>query len=291
MKRVLLYFILSFSFWSCKSTSIYSHRSSNNTTAFKAATYNIRYDAAADQKTGNAWSLRKEPISDLIKKYSFDLIGTQEGSVVQLQELLELLPGFAQVHVGYGGKDGNLHTCAVLYRTANFELLDSGVFWLSETPDIPSIGWDATDRRICQWARMKDKKSGQPFFFFNAHFYWRNEVARRESGPLMVRKIQEIAGTSPVLIVGDFNSEPSSSQVQAMKAVFADSYDTSVNGTKGRIGTAFPGGVFQGEPGGRIDYIFVNKTTEVSDYEVYSDVYGDNRYPSDHLPVSCRVRF
>ena len=291
MKIVLLYLFLSISFWSCTSPREFFNRGAHNTIEFKAATYNIRYDAVADQKTGNAWSLRKEPLSDLIKKHSFDLIGTQEGSVVQMQELLELLPGFAQVNVGYGGKDGNLHTCAVLYRTASFELLDSGVFWLSETPDIPSVGWDATDRRVCQWTKMKDKKSGKSFYFFNAHFYWRNEVARRESGSLMVRKIQEIAGTYPVLVVGDFNSEPSSSQVEAMKAVFADSYEASVNGTKGKVGTAFPGGVFQGEPGGRIDYIFVNKTTEVSDYEVYSDVYGDNRYPSDHLPVSCWVRF
>ncbi|MDR2283884.1 MAG: endonuclease/exonuclease/phosphatase family protein [Sphingobacterium sp.] len=291
MNRVLLYLILSIIFLGCKGPNSYLRQGNNGLTQFKVASYNIRYDAVADQKTGNAWALRKEPLSDLIKSHSFDLLGTQEGSVTQMQELLQLLPGFAKVEVGYGGKDGKLHTCAVLYKTAHFELLDSGVFWLSETPDVPSVGWDATDRRVCQWTKMKDKKSGKSFYFFNAHFYWRNEVARRESGPLMVRKIQEIAGTYPVLVVGDFNSEPSSSQVKAMKAVFVDSYEASVNGTKGKVGTAFPGGVFQGEPGGRIDYTFVNKTTAVSDYEVYSDVYGDNRYPSDHLPISCWVRF
>ena len=291
MKRILWGFVFSLILVGCKSQQTHFDRERKAGTQFKAATYNIRYDAAADQKTGNAWSSRKEALSELIKKHHFDLLGTQEGSVVQMQELLELLPGFDKVHVGYGGKDGNLHTCAVLYKAALFELLDSGVFWLSETPDIPSIGWDATDRRICQWTKLKDKKSGQVFYFFNAHFYWRNEVARRESGPLMVLKVQEIAGTYPVLIVGDFNSEPSSSQVHSMKTVFADSYDRSVNGRKGKVGTAFPGGVFRGEPGGRIDYIFVNKTIAVSDYEVYSDVYADERYPSDHLPVSCRIRF
>lgn len=266
-------------------------RKEHNSSTLKVATYNIRYDAAADQATGNPWDTRKEPLSRLIISHGFDLIGTQEGSQRQMEELLVLMPGFEQVEVGYGGKDGHLHTCAILYKTALFELLDSGVFWLSETTDIPSVGWDATDRRVCQWTKMKDKKSGKSFYFFNAHFYWRNEVARRESGPLLVRKIQEIAGTYPVLVVGDFNSEPNSSQVKAMKAVLADSYETSVNGTKGKVGTAFPGGVFQGEPGERIDYIFVNKTTTVSDYEVYSDVYGDNRYPSDHLPVSCQISF
>ncbi|MBL1408034.1 endonuclease/exonuclease/phosphatase family protein [Sphingobacterium faecale] len=290
MKRILWVFIVFLIFLGCKSQQIHFNKEHNGAT-FKVATYNIRYDAAADQTTGNPWVIRKEPLARLITSHGFDILGTQEGSPTQMDELLMLLPGFEQVNVGYGGKDGNLHTCAVLYKTALFELLDSGVFWLSETPDIPSIGWDATDRRICQWAKMKDKKSGQVFYFFNAHLYWRNEIARRESGPLIVRKIQEIADIHPVLIVGDFNSEPNSSQVDAMKAVFADSYDISDNGRKGKVGTAFPGGIFQGEPGGRIDYIFVDKTTAISDYEVYSDVYGDNRYPSDHLPVSCQIRF
>src|SRR5690606_18946567 len=112
-------------------------------TQFRAATYNIRYDADADEQSGNGWNLRKGAVSDVIRNHRFDVVGTQEGDANQLAELKALLSGFDYIGHPYGG-NGDLHNCATFYRTALFEVLDSGVFWFSETPDEPSIGWDAT---------------------------------------------------------------------------------------------------------------------------------------------------
>src|SRR5690606_24471365 len=112
----------------------------------------------------------------------------------QLEELKELLPGYEYLGKPYGGSDGLLHNCATYYKPDLFRAIDSGVFWFSETPDVPSTGWDAHDRRICHWVKFEEKATSKQFFFFNVHFYFRYQLARQNSGPLLVQKIKEIAG-------------------------------------------------------------------------------------------------
>lgn len=257
----------------------------------RVATYNIRYAAEADEQTGNGWNIRKGPLSQLIKRHGFDIIGTQEGNSNQLNDLKGLLPAFDIVAHPYGGK-GDLHNVAILYRKNLVEPVASGVFWLSETPDYPSIGWDADDRRICQWAKFKEKQSGNEFYVFNTHFYWRKQTARQNSGPLLAEKISQIAGNAAfVVVTGDFNSLPATSQIQALKGLLKDCHDVTETTREGAEGTGFPGGVFQGDPGGRIDYVFVSPQIRVLDYKVLSDTYGQKRYPSDHLPVTSFLKF
>jgi len=257
--------------------------------AFRVASYNIRYAAEADEQSGNGWEVRKQPLTNLIARHRFDIVGTQEGNARQLDELNALLPGYRYLGHPYGGPDGQLHNCATYYKADLFEALDSGVFWLSETPDTPSIGWDASDRRICHWIRFRQKNTGREFFFFNVHFYWRKHLARKQSGPLLLSKIKEIAGGQPAICTGDFNSTPEKAQIQAVKTLLSDAYDASKTPREGVEGTGFPGGVFQGQPGGRIDYIFVSKDFQVEDYKVISDVYNGDHYPSDHLPVTSKL--
>lgn len=257
--------------------------------SFRVATYNIRYDAEMDTESGNDWDLRKEPVARLIRQHSFDMVGTQEGDSGQMDDVLELLPEFDMVAHPYGRNA--LHSAAILYKRDRFELLDSGVFWLSETPEMPSVGWDASDYRICNWGKFKEKYSGKEFYFFNTHFYWRKEVAKQESGPLIAKKLKEIAGNAPVILTGDLNSTSETSQIIAVKDVVNDAYETSRSHRQGVEGTNLGGGVFQGSPRNRIDYVFVSPQITVYDYKVLSDKYNDNRYPSDHLPVTSFIEF
>lgn len=259
--------------------------------SFRVAAYNIRYDAEMDTESGNAWDVRKQALARLVRQHAFDVFGTQEGDDRQMKELKDMLPGFDMVLHPYGGKNDS-HNAGIMYRVDRFELLDQGVFWLSETPEVPSIGWDATDRRICNWAKFREKYSGREFYFFNAHFYWRLQEAKEQSGPLIATKIKEIAGETPVILVGDLNSRPETPQIAAIKQVMKDAYDVTKTARQGVDGTGFPGGVFQGMPSGRIDYVFVSPQIHVYDYKVLSDTYnGDDRYPSDHLPVTSYIEF
>ncbi|MDR7131013.1 endonuclease/exonuclease/phosphatase family metal-dependent hydrolase [Algoriphagus sp. 4150] len=253
----------------------------------KVASYNLRMDTPGDSM--NAWPHRKENVKALIRYHDFDIIGTQEGFIHQLNGLLGM-PGFAFVGAGRDdGKTAGEHS-AIFYKTDRFELLDSGNFWLSETPDKPGLGWDATCcNRIASWALLKDRKSKKEFYVFNAHFDHQGVIARKESGKLMIQKIKEIAKDKPVICTGDFNSTPETEQMIALSAFLNDAYTITEMPPYGPVGTtnAFR---FTAPMKNRIDYVFVSEYFKVLKYAVLTDA-REQRYPSDHLPVVAAVQF
>jgi endonuclease/exonuclease/phosphatase family metal-dependent hydrolase len=250
------------------------------------ATYNLRLNTASDGP--NAWPHRVDAVKALIRYHEFDIVGTQEGLPEQIADL-DTIPGFAHVGVGRDdGRDAGEHS-AIYYRTARFELEKHGDYWLSETPDKPSKGWDAVCcNRIASWAKLHDRASGKRFFVFNVHFDHQGETARRESAKLMLRKIREIAGDATVICVGDFNSTPETEQIRAMKTALRDAREHSVEPPYGPQGT-FEAFKLDSNLPERIDYIFVGAKVEVLKYAVLTDSV-DARFPSDHLPVVARIR-
>ena len=187
------------------------------------------------------------------------------------------------------GKQAGEHS-AILYKKDRFAVIDSGNFWLSETPDKPGLGWDAVCcNRICSWAKFSDKLTGKKFYVFNVHFDHQGVVARKESGKLMVSKIKEIAKDAPVICTGDFNSTPETEQIKGMASILQDAYSITEQPPYGPVGTtnSFK---FTAPMKRRIDYIFVSKHFGVSKYAVLTDA-KDQRYPSDHLPVTADIYF
>ncbi|GGG77194.1 endonuclease [Parapedobacter pyrenivorans] len=251
----------------------------------RVASYNLRMDTPRDSL--NAWPNRKENVKALIRYHDFDIIGTQEGFVHQLTDILEL-PEYAYFGAGRDdGKQAGEHS-AIIYKKDRFRIVDSGNFWLSETPGEPGLGWDATCcNRICSWAKFADKGTKKEFYVFNVHFDHQGVIARKESGKLMVAKIKEIAKDAPVICMGDFNSTPETEQIKGMSAILNDAYTITKQPPYGPVGTtnSFR---FTAPMKNRIDYIFVSKDFEVAKYAVLTDA-KDQRYPSDHLPVVADV--
>ncbi|MBX3255286.1 MAG: endonuclease/exonuclease/phosphatase family protein [Chitinophagaceae bacterium] len=277
MKKVLL---LAF----CISSVVYQSAAQNNT-ALTIATYNIRYDNAGDSL--NAWPNRKEDVKALIRFHDFDIFGTQEGLIHQIKGLEEMSE-FGRIGVGRDdGRDAGEHS-AIFYKKDRFRLLQSGNFWLSETPDTPGKGWDAKCcNRICSWAKFKDQVTQKEFYFFCVHFDHQGVEARRQSGKLMVKKIKEIAGNTPVVCVGDFNSTPDTEQIKEMQTILGDSYNVTQAPPYGPAGT-FNAFRFGAPMKHRIDYIFVSPGITVQKYGVLTDA-KDQRYPSDHQPVMIKA--
>ncbi|TDB65956.1 endonuclease/exonuclease/phosphatase family protein [Arundinibacter roseus] len=254
-------------------------------TPITVASYNLRYNTPNDGV--NAWPNRKEHVKSLIRYHEFDLFGTQEVLRGQIEDVAELSEfGF----LGKGrddGKEGGEHS-AIFYKKDRFKVLDSGDFWLSETPDVPGKGWDATCcNRICSWAKFQDLKTKKQFYFFSVHFDHQGVKARQESGKLMVRKIKEIAKNIPAICVGDFNSTPETEQIKAMETILQDTYKVSAQPPYGPVGT-FNSFKFDAPMENRIDYIFVSKEFNVLKYGVLTDA-REQRYPSDHQPVVAKV--
>lgn len=246
------------------------------------ATYNLRMDTPRDGN--NSWSHRKDLVNALVRFHDFDVFGTQEGFIHQLKDLLET-GMYAYVGVGRDdGKEQGEHS-AIFYKKDRFTVLDKGDYWLSTTPEEPSYGWDARIRRICSWAKFKDKVTGKEFYFFSVHYDHQGEEARRESSKLMISRIKQIAGNAPFFCVGDFNASPEDEPIRVIyqDGTLVDSYKVTQQPPYGTVGT-FQGFRPDAPLQNRIDYIFVSKGIKVNKYGVLNETpYG--RFPSDHFPV------
>jgi len=182
------------------------------------------------------------------------------------------------------GKNGGEFS-PIFYRKDRFTVLDSGTFWLSETPEvIGSKSWDAAITRIANWVILLDLQSNQEFLHLNTHFDHRGEVARTNSAALIVARLKNLARGRPVLVSGDFNVPPTAPAYDTMTSAMDDSYIKTATAPHGPLGTfgGFEVGSTANEQ--RIDYVFVDSTFQVLRYAALSDQW-DGSYPSDHLPV------
>lgn len=245
--------------------------------------YNVKY---ANENDGeNSWSKRKDHITNQLKFYEPDILGMQEVVLQQLLHFGEHLPQYKYVGVAReDGKQKGEYT-AIFYDTIKFVQEESQTFWLSESPDKISVGWDAALPRICTWVRLKDRNTGKRFLVFNSHFDHIGEKARLESAKLILMKIKEVNSEDlPVILMGDFNLEPEAEGIKLLSRQMNDSKLVSSNVSFGPIGT-FNGYKLDQSSTRRIDYIFTSVgNIEVIKYGVLTDS-KDLKYPSDHFPV------
>jgi endonuclease/exonuclease/phosphatase family metal-dependent hydrolase len=177
--------------------------------ALRVMSFNIRYDTPSDG--ANGWPNRKDWVASLIRFHEADAIGVQEALARQLTDLDARLPGFARVGVGRADGKAAGEFSAIFYRTDRLELIDSGTFWLSQTPEVAgSKGWDTAIERIATWARFRDRQSGCRFVHLNTHFDHMGEEARRESARLIRRRLVTLSGGLPYVVTGDLNAAPTS---------------------------------------------------------------------------------
>ncbi len=130
-----------------------------------------------------------------IKKISLALRHPAHGSMPeQAFFITNSLPQYAVVGEYREADRMSGEASLVCYRKDRFEVLRSGTFWLSETPDVPGVkGWGAACPRVCSWALLKDRRSGASLTFANTHTDHKSEFARKEGMLLVIRRMREFA--------------------------------------------------------------------------------------------------
>ena len=244
----------------------------------KYISYNIRYGTADDGD--NAWDIRKPATKEMISIEQPDVFGLQEALVGQLEYIDSNFPQYSRVGVGRddGKEEGEF--MAVYYRNDKFKLLDNGNFWLSETPDECSMGWDAACRRIVTWAKLKDKETGKVFYAFNTHLDHVGEEARRKGLALIVERIGDMNKHNlPMVLTGDFKVFPDDSCLteldMMMKSarVFAAVSDTTASfnnwGREAKV----------------IDYNYYKGFSDCHDFRVVTESFAGKPFISDHYPI------
>ncbi len=247
--------------------------------------YNIRYDNKGDVKLRNGWEQRAPVIAGLIQFHDFDVLGTQEGFRHQMEDLCRLLPDYGcSMHGREDGKEAG-EQMGIFYKKAKYELLEEGCFWLSETPEVPGKGWDASLPRICGWAKLKRKMDGKTFLTCSVHLDHVGTVSRKEGIALVLRRIELMAGDGPVYLTGDFNSDQNSEGYRLIESSprFSDTFNTATiryaqNGTANKFD---PNAMTQS----RIDHIFVGEGVAVRRYGVLTDSY---RIPANPDPAESK---
>jgi endonuclease/exonuclease/phosphatase family metal-dependent hydrolase len=252
------------------------------------ATYNIRLQTPVDS-VERSWTSRKTDVAKMIKKNDFDIFGVQEiGNQRQEADLKALIPEYGYFGKGrdnVAGTEGE--QVGIFYKTKRFVSKEKGSFFLSETPDTISKGWDAALRRMCVWTKFQDRFSKTEFYVFCTHFDHMGVQARVESAKLIVKRVKKIAGNKPVFLLGDLNTSPEATEMyKILVAAFDDSHEISKIRPSGSVGTFNGFDVSKSllPLAERIDYIFCQKV-KVFNYKVLNDKFSENAYPSDHFPV------
>ena len=254
------------------------------------ATYNIRNENSGDAAKGNGWDTRYPWICSLIEFEGIDIFGSQEVLEAQLNDMLEAMPEYG--YIGAGRDDGKTkgEYSPIFYLKDRFTVLSSGWFWLSETPDVPSKGWDAALPRICTWGHFKDRETGKKIWFFNLHMDHIGIKARAEGAKLVVSRIKEWCGKNEtVFLTGDFNVDQKNEIHNTFTGagILEDSFITAEkkyapNGTANGFNP-------DSRTDSRIDHIFVSPGMEVKNYGVLTETYrtektGGDTYKSGNFP-------
>ncbi len=226
---------------------------------------------------------RRPLVIENIRRNMPDSFGVQECDEGWYEALIEALPEYAHVGVGRNGDGGE--ASPVFYKKDKFDLVDSGTFWLSDTPDEVSKGWDSYCNRVCSYAILKDKKTGFTYAHFNAHFDHLGIVARNESVALVSSRIAKLCPDIPALLTGDLNDSEGSGMYQKILG-------SGMNDSKYLAKYMVSSGTYHGYSSlveltrpKAIDFVFVNDfVSSVESYTIDKTQY-DGMYASDHHPV------
>lgn len=261
---------------------------------FKVGSYNVRYDEPNDAKRGNSWEQRAQHVRDIIYYEWWDLVGLQEVLDNQLNDLKAGLKEYDVIGVGRDdGKTGGEYA-PIFYKKNRMRCLNSGTFWLSETPDkVGSIGWDAAAPRICTWGQFEDKQTKWKFWMFNLHMDHVGKEARRESAKLVIKKIKEMCGEEPYILTGDFNVDQHDEIYSILTAPGA--FTDALSKTNRTIRTNGTTNGFDADrySDSRIDHVFISQRFSVYKYAILPYAYWREHghkhqahLPSDHYPVT-----
>jgi endonuclease/exonuclease/phosphatase family metal-dependent hydrolase len=266
-------------------------------TPLSVMSFNIRYGTAKDGD--NHWTLRRQMLFDLMKEQNADVVGLQEALDPQIREIVAAMPVYGVVGVGRDDARTAGEYSAILFRKDRLHVAEAGTFWFSDTPGNPgSRSWGNNITRICTWARFIDR-DGRAFWHFNVHLDHQSQPSRERSAELLLARVTTRAFPSePVVVTGDFNVGednlairhllgPSDATLEAVRP-FVDTFRV-VHPDEKQVGT-FSGFTFGRIDGPKIDYVLVQPGTEVLDAAIVR-TSRENRYPSDHFPVTARIRF
>ena len=244
------------------------------------ASYNVRYYNHKADFGKHHWFVRAEYCLRIIEELQADVLCLQEVHPPQYAYLKKHLVGYDSV-IGYRENRGvHSEACPIFYNAARFTLVDSGTFWLSDTPDVMSKFEDSWHYRISSFATLRDA-DGTEFTVYTVHPDYRVEEIRIRQLAVLADRIRKSGGKT--IVTGDFNATKGEKCLEPFEELLRDSKDF-----RGDVfGATFNG--FGEKPEEWIDFIYLPKDCTLVDTGINKTTY-DGVYPSDHYPIFAKVK-
>jgi endonuclease/exonuclease/phosphatase family metal-dependent hydrolase len=258
----------------------------NQPKELKVMSYNVRTGTANDGT--NSWQFRCPATIEMLNEQKPDVFGIQEALESQLLFITENIKDYKQVGVGRdnGKKKGEF--MSIFWNTKTVSMIKWGTFWLSETPDVPSKGWDAACKRTATWALMKDKKTGKKYYFVNTHLDHKGTQAQKNGLALIVSKIKEMNPKGyPMVLTGDFNIKPDDPALVDLDKIMVSARNVAL--TTDHLQTFNGWGKAKSDL--VIDYIYISGFSRCIEYQTVTKKYADRKYISDHYPIYATLIF
>ncbi len=245
----------------------------------KIITFNIR---CADDENGHSINERAPRLAEALLPYDADIIGLQEFTPAWETHILRDFGESYEIFNQYRASN-NFESTPVLWKKAAFDCLEKRCFWLSDTPEIESQGWDSIGcKRICMMVRLLHKESGKEICFMNTHFGF-GDPCQIASAELIYRYSQRAEGL-PVMLTGDFNMEPTYPAYATMTSHFTDANAATACDRRDTYHGYFAEGIKRQH----IDYCFVNDRVKPRLTEIITKDFK-GKYPSDHFGIFFTV--
>lgn len=257
----------------------------------RVMTFNVRTLNSGDGC--NNWEMRYHKVGKFINKTKADIVGLQEVQPSQLSDLASVLSAYS--YIGQPRDDGKEkgEYNPIFYNKEKYNMLRSGTFWLSPTPQEPSYGWDAACRRIATWAILQEKVTMKSIIVVNTHLDHVGSQARINSAALIKERIGRMSNELPVIITGDMNVEESDPvYAKMMNSIFLmQDACKAVKKVNGPAYTFHDFGRLPDDECSKIDYIFLTTQVKVNKATVHNSALGKGFYLSDHNALTADIAF
>ncbi len=227
---------------------------------------------------------RAPRLKKVISPFDPDVIGLQEYRDPWESHIKEQFPEY-EMYNAWRSDGWDRESGPILWKRDKFELLDSGHFWFSDTPEVMSGSeWDVAFHcnRICAYVILKEKQTGKTFVAMNTHFGFGDEAQVKSAD--LIKRYCDSLGDFPVFITGDFNASPQSPAYARMAESFTDANAVTAKDKRRTYHGFSAEGMNDDHLEGQIDYCFVNQKIKPLRRERI-DRLVDGKFPSDHFGV------
>lgn len=261
-----------------------------DSTPLTVMSYNIRMGEAKDGS--NSWQYRYPATALMIKDQMPDVLGIQEAYDYQVHFIAENFPEYKCIGVGReDGKSKGEHM-SIFYNKKALKLCRWGTYWLSDTPDEPSLGWDARCKRTATWALFKDKRSGRSFYMVNTHLDHIGVEARAKGLALIMDRIGTMNKEGfPLVVTGDFNMNKSHPSMSGIASCMKNARESAIV-TDDMVSFNGWGKFPDGKDGSKaIDFIWYTGFSSCMEFHTVTESYFDRKFISDHFPIKAKLLF